>query len=224
MIVARLTPHEELVRRIRVDAEKRIARIPAPVILNIDALVGFLQPREFTLGGVGYRAPPLRYRDGVRLQVVANTLKGLRDAGATVEQRRVPLAVAAALLRPLLSPIARWRRAWFHRVFTLSVDEMTDLLWRMLDVPDQSPVMPPTGPVTMDWIDELVGFARAFPPTWLDEDGMPRYWAQYLYGVRHLGRARHREDLRLAQATRAAQFVQADFDKWVTEYRAAAGW
>jgi hypothetical protein len=223
VIVRGIIPHEAIVAEVRAEVERRLAQIPAPTVLNVDALMVFLQPREFQWGGVGYRAPPLKFWDGARLMVAAHALADLRLAGVSGEQLTSVVRIARRLVARLVRPIARWRRAVAHRLRVSDPEQLEGLLHWLLYIPDEWQAPPPAGPVTVDWMDEVMGFVHEFPAC-IGTDGWPRYWAQYVYGSRHLSRARHRADLRLAMAVRAAQADAKDFTKWAGEWQTAAGW
>lgn len=224
----RITPYADLVAVARERYQARYAKVPEPIPVNVDAVMVFTEPRRFECGGVGYRAPPLPFRAAVQLLVAANALRDLRHSPvpvpAALEATRL---VAAHLLRRAVVPAAWplrlvWRFA--RRAFTdLSADQLEGLLRWLLDYPDASPLAPPTKPQRLDFMDGLAGFARAFPG-WLGPDGMPRSWAHYVYGSRHLARGHARFQVLTAIPHRVAGAVQRDWELWVNEQLANAGW
>lgn len=206
--------------------QARYASVPEPKVINIDALVQFHAPRTFEWGGIGLRAPPLSFVAGVRLLVAANALRDLRTAKAPAPFQHAAVQTSALLLRQYVTPTTRLRRiGWrFSSWFTHDDPELIEGLLRwLLHVPDESPVVPPQGKVTLDFMDSFVGFVREFPK-WVGADGMPMSWVAYVYGCRHLGRVYAREDLRHALAVRAGGADKKDYEKWNNEVRPAAGW
>ncbi len=222
-MILNLIPHEELVRRVDEEARKHLARIPEPTVVNADALATMLSHRGFQLGRVGYRVPPVRYRHGVRLLIAANTLRDLRKGDAQGAQVAEATDRAIEWLRPVLRPRFVFGRLRLEPLRALSMEELEGLIRWVLHVPDGAPALAPTGPITVDWCDEWAGVVRAFPAL-VGRDGLPRYWGQFIYAARHLGRARNREDVRLVTSLRVAQYEAKDFRAWLVQARAAAGW
>jgi hypothetical protein len=73
-------------------------------------------------------------------------------------------------------------------------------------------------------MDAVVGVVQKFP-AWVGEDGLPRLWAHYVYGSRHLARERAREALVMGDAMRMAFGAEKnDYKKWLADHTAAAGW
>lgn len=220
----RLVPREELDRREREFHAAKTPPPPKPNVINVDAVLVFGQARVFEFGGVGYRAPPLTYPQGIRLLVAAHALEDLieQKAGARVVQQAA--RVAALSLRGVVSPVRRWRylTAWRRPFLQAPVDELLGLLRWLVMVPDAASYQPPTKKETHDYVDALFAFARAYPA--LMRDGHPLSWAHYLYGNRHLGRAQVREDLRASSAARVSQAEQKEYRRYAAEMRAAAGW
>jgi hypothetical protein len=58
-------------------------------------------------------------------------------------------------------------------------------------------------------------------PAWVGQDGYPRSWAHYVYGMAYLTRARVRRLLDMAESTRAAGSVERGYKEWVDERREA---
>lgn len=221
-----IRPFEELEAMARERYRKKYASVPEPKVINVDALVQFTAPREFTWGGVGLRAPPLGFVAGVRLMVAANAIRDLRLAQAPPGFSQAAVVTAAALIRQTVVPLTRFRRLRWRWSGMFAHDEpeaVEGLLRWLLDVPDQAPNPPATVQVTLDFMDAFVDFVREFP-AWVGPDGFPRSWAAYVYGCRNLHRSRAREDLRAAMAARAAGADVKDFKQWNNELRSAAGW
>lgn len=214
----RRVPQSELEAFAHAQYVRKYASVPKPKILNLGALVEFFVPQVIDWGGVKYRGPPVSFRLGVRLMVAAHALQELRGIGAAPSVRLDAARVALSCLQPYL------KGPWYHRRFKSNdPEEIEAMAWRVLHIPDDG-VLPPTeGPVTMDYMDTLSAFARDFP-AWCGKDGLPLSWAHYQYGLRHLVRARHREDLRTAMAVRAAGADKAGYQDYESQWRAAAGW
>lgn len=221
-----IRPFSELEAAARERYRQKFASVPAPTLINLEALVTFAVPRVLEWRGVGYRAPPLPYQTGLRLQVAAQALQELTSRGAPEASRRAAARVAARVVATLLRPRAPWRVAWRRRLRTsllADLDAFQGLLWWLIHVPDQGVVPPATRAVTVDCMDTLTDFVREFP-RWVGADGFPLTWAHFQYGVRHLGRARARADLRMAVAARAAGSTDKGWKEWETEWLASAGW
>ena len=223
----RLVPPEEVDRLAREQYAERFKAVPEPVVLNVEELITLDAPRDFSWGGVGYRAPPLSFGVGLRLLVAANALRDLRTADAPDSERRTAVRMATRILRPVLEPLGVLSKVLDWRLpcpfLRSDPTEMEGLLRWLLFAPDQSPVVPPTGRVTIDLIDGLASFVREFP-AWVGPDGYPMSWRHYVYGMRHLSRVAARVDLRTATATRMAQTDKEPWQEWITELREAAGW
>jgi hypothetical protein len=220
-----IRPFAELEAEAKQRYKEHFAAVPPPKIVNLDTLIHFGHPRTFEFGGVGYRAPPLGFAAGYRIMVAANALRDLREGDAPAPTRRSAARVAASLVVPTLSPIW-WRFGWrirLRRVLLANLDAAEDLLWFLQYVPDDGAVVPPSTQVTIDCMDGLADFVRSFP-RWVGPDGQPLTWSHYVYGMRHLGRARSREDLRHTSAVRMAGADKKDYTPWHAELRAAAGW
>jgi hypothetical protein len=67
-----------------------------------------------------------------------------------------------------------------------------------------------------DLIDLLAEFVRTFP-AWC-EGGKPMNWRVFMYGVQHIGRARAREKLRMADVQAIASAEERDRKRWVREH------
>jgi len=214
----RRVPQVELERFAHQEYVKAYASAPKPKLRNLLALTEFCVPRIIPWAGVSYRAPPLGFRDGVRLMVAANALQDLRLAGVAPPARREAARVALLCLRSVL------RGPWYRRRFR-STDpaEVEAVAWLVLHVPDEGVLPPAKGSATLDYMDTLAAFARDLP-AWCGPDGLPLSWAHYQYGLHHLTRARHREDLRHAISVRAAGAEVKAFKEFENEWRAAAGW
>lgn len=195
-----------------------------PKVINVDAVLVLGQERTVAWGAITLHAPPLSFILGARLLVAANALRDLREKHAPEDSIRAAQSVAAALLRQALKPIKKLDRfrCW-SCVFTKDAPEdIEGLISWLLDVPDEASYQPPERKVTIDFMDNVAQFAKAFP-AWV-KDGWPLSWAHYQYGMRHLGRAWVREELRQAAAARAGQAEKKDFKAYITEQRPAAGW
>lgn len=51
-------------------------------------------------------------------------------------------------------------------------------------------------------------------PAWCGDDGMPRSWRHYQYGLAALGRKHTRDEIQMAEAARAAAAEQKDYRDW----------
>lgn len=221
-----IRPLEELKAEARAAYAKQVAAVPRPVVVNVEAVITLQAPRTFEVGGVGYRAPPLSYPAGQRVQAAAHALHDLRLDRASDATRRAAARVAVSVVLPLLAPVPRWRFGWrraFRAAFLADLDLAEDLLWWLVSLPDQGAVVLPTRQVTVDTMDTLVDFTREMP-SWVGADGWPLSWAHFGYGVRHLSRARARSDLRMGDAVRMASTDQKAYRKWHAEAAAVAGW
>ncbi|HEX5949363.1 MAG TPA: hypothetical protein VFZ96_00005 [Actinomycetota bacterium] len=219
---------EEVEQLAREEYARRVKDAPEPVVINVEPLVTLDAPRDFAWGGIGYRAPPLSFTTGLRLLVAANALRDLRMADAPDEERRRAIRIATRDLRPAVFAHGRLNRFLDWRLpcpfLRSEPTEFEGLLRWLLFAPDQSPLLPSTGKVTVDLIDGLAAFVREFP-AWVGSDGYPLTWSRYLYGMRHLSRVSARIDLRTAAATRMAGVTnQRAWTDWASEMRAAAGW
>jgi hypothetical protein len=221
--IARLRT-QEIGAAVRKERLRLVKDAPEPVVINLDAVLTIGQSREVQWGAIKLHAPPLDFKMGARLYVSAHALHDLREREAPTESIKAAQFVVAALLRQAVKP-ARGRdrlRCW-HCVFLKdSPEELEQLIHWLLHVPDEAGYVPPKQQVTIDFMDNVATFAKAFPG-WM-KDGWPMSWAHYQYGMRHLGRAWAREELRTASATRMAQTQVEDFKPYVLETKAAAGW
>lgn len=212
----RIVPFEVLERHAREEYQKRFANAPEPRVINVRALTTLDAPRSFIWGGVGYWAPPLSFESGFRLLVAANALRDLRDGGDPAALERAKIR-AARLVRSVL----RCRRLWWRLTRAFYRDppaEVEEVIRHLLYVEDESPVIPSDRPVTVDMVDNLYTFEAAF-------GRRPRSWRDYVYGMRHIGRANSRGDLRGAVATRIG--VNSDEKGWKAferDMRLYAGW
>lgn len=196
-----------------------------PKVINVEAVLVFGQPRVVTWGAIKYHAPPLTYRQGMKLLTAANALEDQMEHGAAESDVQATIRLAARCVREAVRPRSRVRRLFwrFSRAFQDEPDLLIGLIWWLLDVRDQAGYPPPDKPVTVDYLDAKYAFIREYPA--LCVNGEPRSWADYLYGNRHLMRAHTREDLRHASAVRAG--VNADkkeFERYDSDLRSAAGW
>jgi hypothetical protein len=109
----------------------------------------------------------------------------------------------------------------FH---ALPTEKLEHFLRFLLHVPDESGFPPSTKPGTLDLMDAVVGVIHGFP-SWVGKDGLPRLWAHYVYGSRHLARERAREALVMGDAMRMAFGAEKnDYKKWLADHTAVAGW
>jgi hypothetical protein len=204
---------------------RHFANVPAPKILNLEALLAFGLPRKLHWASVEYDVPPLGFREGMQLHVTAIALRDLRRQGAPPDRVRSMVRLARHLMRSVVRPSRGWRRrcwSWLA-VPVRNASEMEQLCYWLLDVPDEIPVAPPADAITVDIVDQIANFAREFG-AWCGPDGLPLSWAHYCYGLKHVHRSYARQDLRHAIAGRAAQADQKSFREWSMESRAAAGW
>ncbi len=215
MAVLRRVPQEELERFAREEYVRRYAAVPKPKPLNVEALVSLGAPRLLRWSGLQFRAPPLSFALGKRILVCVNALRELREARAPEPVRWIAARDTATVLRRALWP--RWSR-WAIRG---TPDEVEHLANWLLDVPDDTALPPIEVAVRMDFVDTLAAFVREFP-AWVGTNGDPISWAHYQYGLRHLVRARHREDLRAALTARIAQADPKAYKEFVRDWRAMA--
>jgi hypothetical protein len=220
-----IRPFEELEAMSRERYQAHIASLPEPKVINIDALVAFSEPIEFTWGGVQLRAPPLPFRAGIRMFVAANALRDFRMADAPTEFVDDTARTAVSLILRHVRPTSRLRRLtrWGRSVMKAPVVEVEGFLRFLLHVEDDSSFPAPKTRPTVDFMANLCDFAREFPG-WLGTDGLPRSWAAYIYGSRHMARARAREDLRRGLAMRAARSDEAGYKEFNRELEPVAGW
>lgn len=224
----RIVPPEEIDRIAREAYARRFKDVPEPVVLNVEPLLALDAPRDFSWGGVGYRAPPVSYRTGVRLLVCANHLRELRQKKAGPGKVRPAIRTAAWTIRLAVCPSGLRSRV-LDRIlpcpFASTVDpiDIEALCRWLIAAPDQSAFIPATEKTTVDVIDALASFAREFP-AWVNADGWPISYRHYLYGTRHLGRLGARTDLKHATAVRMANTQRDDWKAYAEELRAAAGW
>lgn len=214
--------------------EQWIASLPEPKVVNVEALVAFTVPRRFDMGGVGLRAPPLPFLAGIRLFVAANALRDLRGASARPAVMQDALRTTVRLILQQLHPTSRFRRltGWRRSFFVAPPEEIEGIARWLLHVPDDSTIPPPKGQVTVDFMGNLCDFVREWP-AWVARPGpwwrrgpvpLPVSWAAYVYGSRHLSRARAREDLRRAFAVRFAGADEKHYKAFNAELRQVAGW
>ena len=223
MTTARLrtTEIEAAVRKERV---RLLKDVPEPVIINLDAVLTIGQSRELQWGAIKLHAPPLSFPLGARLFVSANALRELREKEAPPQSIKAAQSVVAALLRQAVKPARKidHLRCWSCVFLKDSAEDIEGLCRWLLSVPDGAGYPMPDKQITIDFMDNVAGFAKAFP-AWM-RDGWPMSWAHYQYGMRHLSRAWAREELRMAAASRMAQTEAKDFKPYVTETQRAAGW
>ena len=220
-------PHAEVEQLAKAQYRQKFEQAPAPTVINVEPLVALHAPRAFQWDGIGYRVPPVSYPAGVRCLVAANAIHERRVACVSPAVMRPVLRTAARVIRGVIRPASAFvaivhalRRCPFTHGDPAAVEGL--LRW-LIDAPDQSPVIIPTEAVTVDLVDGLASFTRAFP-AWIGADGWPLSYAHYLYGTRHLGRLAAREDLRQATATRMAGADKDGWKPWADELRSAAGW
>ena len=212
----RVVPFAVLEEHAREEYRQRFANAPEPKVLNARALAVYDAPRSFVWGGVGYWAPPLSYEDGMRLMIAANALRDLQGAGdrltsAAITAARLIRAVVDRRRRPL------WR-LWSRSFYRDTPESLAGLIGYLLHVEDESPVIPSDQRVTVDLVDNRYTFEGHFKRK-------PDSWADYVYGMRHIGRATSRGDLRLAIGSRVG--VNADDEAWRAferEMRQHSGW
>ena len=211
-----LVPFKVLEEHARKEYLRKYGEVPEPVVLNARALAVYDFPRSFVWGGVGYWAPPLSYESGIRLMIAANALRDLRGAGDRLTRAAF---TAARLIRAAVDRKRRplWR-LWSRAFYTDSPLELEGMIRELLHVEDESPVIPSEQRVTVDLIDNKYAFEGFYKRK-------PDSWADYVYGMRHMGRAMSRGDFRLAISSRVG--VNADDKAWRAferEMRQHAGW
>jgi hypothetical protein len=214
----RITPFKVLEEHARKEYKKRFAHVPEPRVINARALASLDAPRSFIWGGIGYWCPPLSYESGFRLLIAANALRDLRGRDDDTA-RRVAITAARLIRKNIRSRRPFWR---LTRAFYRDPPEQLEAVIRgLLYVEDESTVVPSDRPVTVDLMDNHYTFQSC-------RDGFgrkPDSWADYVYGLRHIGRAATRSDLRMAIAYRVGANADKrgweDFDR---EARAMAGW
>lgn len=204
--------------------------VPEPRVVNADAVIQYAPPRKFEVGGIGLRAPPLSFQNGVRLLVAANAIRDIRTADPPAPPEFFPAAREQAVgfigqcVTPI-SPFRRFRGAWLRPFYLMEAEDLELFLRFLVYLPDNGPSGPPSDkPVTVDLIDQAKAITAKWPAC-ADANGLPRLWADYIYGSRHLARARAREDLRMATMFRIAQ--GADKHEWksfLADEQSAAGW
>jgi hypothetical protein len=210
----RITPFTVLEEHARKEYRRRFAGVPEPRVINARALASLDAPRSFVWGGIGYWCPPLSYESGRRLLIVANALRDLR--GRNDAARRVAITAARLIRSNIRSRRPLWRltRAFYRD----TPEEIENVIRWLLYVEDESTMVPSDRPVTVDLVDNLYAFEGHYKRR-------PTTWADYVYGLRHIGRAATRTDLRQAIAYRvganADKRAWEDFDR---EARAMAGW
>jgi hypothetical protein len=210
-----IAPFEEFEARARKEYKERFAHVPEPRVINARALASLDAPRSFIWGGIGYWCPPLSYESGFRLLIAANALRDLR--GRSGDQSRRVAITAARLIRQSV----RSRRPWWRLTrafFRDPPEELEGLIRWLLYVEDESTMVPSDRPVTVDLVDNRYAFEGHYKRR-------PTTWADYVHGLRHIGRAATRSDLRMAIAYRVGANADKrgweDFDR---EARAMAGW
>lgn len=217
----RITPFAVLEAHAREEYRKRFANAPEPRVINARVAATLDAPRSFVWGGIGYWAPPLSYEGGLRLLIAAHALADLRRKGASALPLQAAALKAARLIRQNLHPVRLWRRPWWplSRAFYSSGSEELEALCRwLIHVPDDSPVVPSDRRVTVDLLDQRYAFELAYGRE-------PQSWADYVLGMRAVGRRDSRTDLRLAVSVRVG--VNADKKNWgdfEREMRQMAGW
>lgn len=225
----RIVPPAEIDRLAREEYARRYKDAPEPVVINVEPLLTLDAPRDFSWGGVGYRAPPVSYRTGVRLLVAANRLHELRKKKAQPDAIRAAIRTTAYVIRLAVHPLG-WRARLADRLLPCPFAGATDPIdvealcrW-LIEAPDDAPFVPSIERITVDVIDALAAFAREFP-AWIGADGWPISYRRYLYGTRHLGRLSARTDLKTATAVRLGHNATEDtWKKYAAELRASAGW
>jgi hypothetical protein len=217
MQAVRTHTRAELEQAAREQYRQRYARedeAAEPRVINVRASLN--APRSFVWGGLGYWAPPLSYESGLRLLIVANAIRDHLGAGDDDAAHRVATTAARLIRKSLRSRRPFW---WLTRAFYRSQPEQVETIARWLLCVEDDAVAAPNGrPVTVDLIDNRYAFEHAYKRR-------PESWADYVYGMRHIGRASSREDLRFAVATRMG--VNATEEIWRSyerDQRAHAGW
>lgn len=227
-----IRPFEELEAQSRARYRARYAvASPEPIVINVDAVLQYTAPRRFEVGGIGLRAPPLSFLAGVRLLTAANALRDVLAAGeqAPPEFLDTTRDTAILLIGQSVRPVRLFRRLrgrWLRVFHAMASDELEQFLRFLLYVPDSSPPpVPSERQVTIDMMDVAKGVTRTWPAEVDPKTGLPRTWAAYIYGSRHLGRVRAREDLRMATVFRIAQGAdKTEWQRYTEDERAAAGW
>lgn len=210
----------------REEYQRQFAQAAPPKVRNAQALVALTEHRALRWRGHVYTVPPVPFREGARLHIIAQSLREAEDLSG--EDVMVVRAAAVMSVRAIMPRIARrrgWRRLLPTNPFRRAhIGEVLQLVAWTLEVPDQSPDNPSGGkPPTIDLIDGVMDFARTFPGL-LNAEGLPVSWAMYVYGMRHLGRAVARDTLRYAQAMRVGQADKEAWKEFSISMRSASGW
>jgi hypothetical protein len=177
-----------------------------PKVRNAASITALCEPRAARWRGHAYTVPPVPFRDGWALFVVAQVLA----SGSPAAQDRA-LVTGRRILCRLIG--ARWRSP-FRRA---TAADLAGLIDTILDVPDDSPPRLGHAPRVVDLRSGFFAFAERFPA--LMRDGLPVSWAAYQCGLREIGRSMAVEELRMAQAARVAQAGKDDWLRYAGELR-----
>jgi hypothetical protein len=209
---------EELEQHAREEYRKRFGKTSEPKVINASAWATFGQPRSLVWGGLVYWAPPLSYEDGVRCMIAANALRDRPSAHYTAKA----ILLARSLMRrqrPSLWRLrARLRELVAFHVYRPPTEEVRNVLHWLMHVPDEATYVPPEKPGTIDLIGNRYAFELAY-------HRRPDSWADYVYGMRELGRRTAQEDFRNAVSTRVGSNAdEKGWKEYERDQRAAAGW
>jgi hypothetical protein len=220
-------PREQVEQFAREEYARQYGNAAPAKVRNAQALVALGEPRAYRWRGHTYRVPPVPFREGARLNIIAQALHECDELPA--DEQMLVRAAAVTSARAILPHIARrtgWRRFLpFNPFRRAHIGDVREWIAFALHVPDQSPTISGAAPApTVDMMDGVMEFARVFPAL-MSRDGLPVSWAHYVYGMRHIGRTVARETLRAAQAARIGQ--TPDKEAWASFHstmRSASGW
>lgn len=210
-----ITPHHVLEEFARAEYRKHFHVAP-PKVYNAQALVSLGERRPLRWKRHGYSIPAISFHDGMSLMVCQQVLAEDAD-------NQLALATARRFLHTVMEKPAHVRLLRLRPFRRISASEVIELIDQVLFVPDDAP-MPASGNLRV--IDMLDGFLEfvAHYPAFINDQGMPKSWALYQYGLRRLGRFAALEMLRNAQTFRVAQAtdpaVWKEFDR---EMKSAGG-
>lgn len=218
----KIVPFRTLEEYARQEYRKKYAEMPEPKIVNAHAVTTFTAPRSFVWGGIGYWAPPLSYEAGRDLLVAARAILVARRSGTPAVLADC-VRTATRLIRNVVRPRSRVRRLFWRLTrdpfFGARSDAIEMLINGLLYVPDESPAPPSSEKqIKIDLIADLYTFRALY-------GCRPESWADYVYGMRHVGRHGARHDLRAAVSARVAYHAdKAGWRDYERDQLAAAGW
>lgn len=209
-------PRERVLAFAREQYRQHYGEAAPPKVRNAEALVALGEHRALRWRGHAYRVPPLPFRVGAQLLVIAHVLAAHEHSPARKDALRAARRILASVLEPQRRILGR------RAIARASIADVRWLIDSLLHVPTDTPSTGPSSG-TIDLMDGLLEFARAFPGL-LNTEGLPVSWAHYQHGLRYLGRAIARDNLRAAQVHRVAQADKNGWRGWTASMRSAAGW